>query len=397
MGRARERAALRDCLTSAATGHGRLVLIGGEAGIGKTALASALSHEAQAQGSLVLAGHCYDLTETPPYGPWAEILAQVPRLLDGPPLLGLGDAPTTTADQTALFAQIRESLVAVGRQQPLILLLEDLHWADAGSFELLRYQARGLLNTPILLLVTYRADEVNRRHSLYPILPLLVREAQALRIDLRRIEPDDVRALVASRYGLSEADEARLLAYLEDHAEGNPLYIGELARALEEEGLLRSGTGTWELGDLTEVHIPPLLRQVIEGRLERLGEEAHGVLAIAAVIGPQVPLALWNEVSEVGEAALIDVVEAAVEARLIEASADGATVSFAHALVREVLYDGLLPPRRRIWHRRLADALLASPVADPDAVAYHLQRAGDRRAAEWLIKAGERAQLSYAL
>ncbi|MGH2531972.1 MAG: helix-turn-helix transcriptional regulator [Thermomicrobiales bacterium] len=397
MGRARERAALREAFASAAAGHGRLVLIGGEAGIGKTSLVRALGHEVQTQGAPLITGHCYDLTETPPYGPWAEILAQTPRLPDCPPLLAPGDVPTTSADQAALFAQIRDCFVAIGNEQPLILHLEDLHWADAGSCELLRYLARGLLHDPIVLLITYRADEVNRRHSLYSILPLLVREARALRLDLRRIEPDDVQALVAARYRLAATDETRLLAYLEEHAKGNPLYVGELARALEEEGLLRPGTDAWELGDLTEVHIPPLLRQVIEGRLQRLGAEAHGVLAIAAVIGPRAPLDLWTDVSEIGEETLLDVVEAAVEARLIVASADGASVSFAHALVREVLYDGLLPPRRRTWHRRVADALLAGAVANPDSIANHLQRAGDPRAAEWLIKAGERAQLSYAL
>lgn len=397
VGRARELAALRECFASAAAGHGRLVLISGEAGIGKTALARTFVAEAQARGALALAGQCYDLTETPPYGPWTEVFAQLPPIPEGVLPFALDDVSTTASDQAALFAHVRDHLVALGSRQPAVLLLEDLHWADACSFDLLRFLARGLLAAPILLIVTYRADEVNRRHALYPLLPLLVREAQAQRLDLRPIEPDDVRALVAARYGLSAADETRLLTYLADHAEGNPLYIGELVRALEEERLLQPTEGAWELGDLTQAPIPPLLRQVIEGRLQRLGEEAHALLAIAAVIGPQTPLALWSAVSEVGEEALIDVVETAVDARLLEASADGAAVSFAHALIRETLYDGLLPPRRRTWHRRVADALLAGSMPDPDAVAYHLQKAGDPRAAEWLLKAGERAQLSFAL
>ncbi|HEX5503872.1 MAG TPA: AAA family ATPase, partial [Thermomicrobiales bacterium] len=402
VGRAREQAALRERLTAALAGRGGLALVGGEAGIGKTALAEALGREAATAGALVLAGHCYDLTETPPYGPWAEALAGLPADSEHPASPLAGEAAAETEDQGALFARVRDHLATGARRQPLVLLLEDLHWADPGSLDLLRFLARGLAAAPLLVVATYREDEVTRRHPLFPLLPLLAREAGALRLDLRRLAPEDARALVAARYQLPEADEARLVAYLADHAAGNPLYIGELLRTLEEEGLLRPRAGGWALGDLALARVPPLLRQVIEARLLRLGEAAHDLLSVAAVIGQEVPLALWRAVGEVAEDALLDVVEAAVEARLLVTPADGADVAFAHALVREALYEGLLPPRRRVWHRRVAEALLAptgdGPAApDPDAAAYHLQRAGDPRAAEWLVRAGERAQRAYAL
>ena len=142
--------------------------------------------------------------------------------------------------------------------------------------------------------------------------------------------------------------------------------------------------------------MPSLLRQVIDGRVARLGEATRKALAIAAVIGQEVPLALWAEVAELGDEALLDVVEQAVEAHLLEAERDGTRVRFVHALTREALYEGVLPPRRRVWHRRVAEALLASADPDPDAVAYHLQQAGDPRAWEWLVKAGDRAQRAYA-
>ncbi|HET8628543.1 MAG TPA: AAA family ATPase [Thermomicrobiales bacterium] len=400
VGRDRERAALRDCLAAALAGRGRLVLLGGEAGIGKTALAAAFGREAAAGGALVLAGHCYDLTETPPYGPWVEALAGLPADPEHPASLAGDEAGSE--DQGALFARVRDRLAAAARRRPLALLLEDLHWADPGSLDLLRYLARGAADLPLLLVATYREDEVTRRHPLFPLLPLLVREAGALRLDLRRLAPVDARALAAARYRLAGADEDRLVAYLADHAAGNPLYIGELLRTLEEEGLLRPRAGAWALGDLALARVPPLLRQVIEARLLRLGEGAHELLSVAAVIGQEVPLALWAAVGGVAEDALLDVVEAAVEARLLVTPADGADVAFAHALIREALYEGLLPPRRRVWHRRVAEALLAPPgdgaaPPDPDAAAYHLQRAGDPRAAEWLIRAGERAQRAYAL
>src|SRR5690606_27793423 len=227
-----------------------------------------------------------------------------------------------------------------------------MHWADVGSLELLRFVARGVAGAPMLLVVTYRGDEVNRRHPLFPLLPLLVREAGALRVDLRRLEPDDVRTLVSARYTLSVEAQSRLMAYLEERAQGNPLYVGELLRTLEDEHLLRLEGDGWVLGDLTQAGVPTLLRQVIEGRLARLGDEAHHLLSVAAVIGQEVPLGLWEAVTGATEDELLDVIEAAVEARLLEAHSDGAAVRFAHALIRETLYDGLLPPRRRLWHRR---------------------------------------------
>lgn len=396
VGRARELATLRECLAETLAGRCRLVLIGGEAGIGKTALASTLAQEARAQGVLVLAGYCYDLTETPPYGPWIEVLSQAP-LPDHPALPPLGDAAERATNQAALFAHVREFFAAIAQEQPLMLLLEDLHWADPGSLGLLRFLARSAAALPLLIVVTYRADELTHRHPLFALFPLLVRETGAIRLDLRRLELDHVRELVATRYRLSRGDEDRLVGYLGDRAEGNPLYIVELLRTLEEERLLQPQGDAWLLGDLTQARVPLLLRQVIEARLLRLGATAHTLLSVAAVIGEEVPLSLWSAVSELSEEALLQVVETAVEARLLDALSSGEAVRFAHALIRETLYEGLLPPRRRAWHRRVAEALLTLPAPDPDAVAYHLQRAGDPRTAEWLIRAGERAQRAYAL
>jgi ATP/maltotriose-dependent transcriptional regulator MalT len=278
-----------------------------------------------------------------------------------------------------------------------VALLDDLHWADPASLDLLRFLAREVGGLPVLLVVTYRADELTRRHPLYALLPLLVREARADRLDLRRLGRDDARALVRSTYALPAPDEERLVAYLQDHAEGNPFYTGELLRMVVEEGILREEAGGWALGDLGRARVPSLLRQVIDARLERLGEGARDLLAVAAVLGQEVPLALWAAVADTTEEALLPVVERATEARLLEVAPGDADMRFAHALVREALYEALLPSRRRFWHRRAAELLAAQARPDPDAVAGHFQRAGDPRAAEWLVRAGERARRSYAL
>ena len=399
VGRDRELALLRERLAAALAGRGGLVLIAGEAGIGKTALAEALTREAAERGMLVLTGHCYDLSETPPYGPWTELFGRYPTAGDLPPLPGVlaqRGAFGPVASREVLFAQIRDFLVEVGARRPLVLFLDDLHWADPASLELLRVLACGLSALPLLLVVAYRAEDVPRHHPLYQLVPLLVHDAPTVRLTLPALDRDAVRALVAARHPLPEADAARLAAYLQHRAEGNPFYIRELLRALEEGGLLLPGDGGWALGDLAGARLPPFLRQVIEGRLARLGAEAQRLLALAGVIGQEVPLGLWGALAQVEEEALLELVERAAEAHVLEEMPDGARVRFAHALIREALYEGLSAPRRRLVHRRAAEALIALPNPDPDAVAHHLRQAGDAWAADWLIRAGERAQRAYA-
>jgi predicted ATPase len=394
VGRAHEQALLRQHLAAARAGRGSLVLIGGEAGIGKTALTETLGREATAGGALALVGRAYDLTAMPPYGPWLELFDRAPVPDGFPPFAAFlqGDA----ASQEALFLRLRGYLAALTERGPALLVLDDVHWADPASLDLLRFLARDLATLPLLGLVAYRTDELGRHHPLYRLLPLVVREARATRLDLRPLDDAAVGALVTARYRLPDADGARLVAHLQDRAEGNPFYLGELLHDLEEEGLLRPSAPGWALGELGHVRVPPFVRQVIDGRLGRLGEEARHLLATAAVIGQEVPLALWGTVSEVADEALLALLERAVEMRLLEAAGDGAGVRFAHALIREALYDGLLPPRRRAWHRRVGECLAETPVPEPDAVAYHFRQAGDRRAAAWLVKAGERAQRAYA-
>ncbi|HEX6739341.1 MAG TPA: AAA family ATPase, partial [Vicinamibacteria bacterium] len=447
-GREREWARLRAHLAAALAGRGGLVLLGGEAGIGKTALAEALGQEAEERGALVLVGRCYDLTETPPYGPWLDLAgrypapaadlspppgaaddraggggrpapAELPPLPPLPPVLARRGDPGEGAGREAPAAEIERFLAAVAARRPLLVLLDDLHWADPASLDLLRRLGREADRLPLLLVATYRTEEVARPHPLHAVLPLLVREARADRLELRPLPDADLRALVAARYALPADELERLVAWVQARAEGNPFYAGELLRALEEERVLRpaphpagrpadgarrdderaprpSAGERWELGDPAEVGLPPLLRQVLDRRLARLAEDERGLLAVAATIGQEVPLALWAAVGLIEEGALLDVIELGVAANVLEVPADGASVRFAHPLIRQALYEGLLPPRRRVWHRRVAEALLALPSPDPDAVAGHFRRAGDARAAEWLVRAGERAQRAYA-
>ncbi|MGI8857225.1 MAG: ATP-binding protein [Thermomicrobiales bacterium] len=398
VGREREQGILHERLAAALTGNGSLALIGGEAGVGKTALAEALCRAATEQGACVLIGRCFDLAETPAYGPWLYLFERYPQSPDVPlpPAFAVPGAIAEIASQSALFRQVLDFLKGLTARQPVVLLLDDLHWADQASLDLVRFLAQSVATLSILLLVTYRSDELTRRHPLYQLLPSLVRESAAARLDVRPLDDAAIRNLVTAQYRLADRDIGRLVAYLQGRAEGNAFFLGELLRALEETGALRADGEGWTLGDLRQTSVPQLLRQVIDARLARLDEESQRLLAVAAVIGHEVPLDVWETVAEVDEEALLVTIEHALDAHLLADLPGGERVQFAHALVREALYEGIPAVRRRRIHRRAGEALLAQSAPDADAVAYHFQQAGDSRAIEWLIQAGERALMLFA-
>ncbi|MGA7669966.1 MAG: BREX system ATP-binding domain-containing protein, partial [Nitrolancea sp.] len=400
VGREREQATLRQALDDMLAGHGSLVLISGEAGIGKTTLVDWLANTAESEGCLVLKGGCYDLTTTPPYGPWREVLRDYERQLVAsrpplPPFVGDLEATAALGSQNGLFDATARFLQAVSVSQALLIVLEDLHWVDQESLDFLRFLARQVGHYHISIVASYRSDELERTDPLFVLLPLLARETHAIRIRLQPLDSAGTRALIEHRYQLTEPDRLRLERYLVQHAEGNPLFVGELMLAIEDEGGLTRVLDAWQLNDLQPRVVPALLRQVIEGRLARMSDQARASLQIAAVIGQDVPLELWQRVSGADDATLSAAIEQGIEVHLIVENSDG-DLRFRHALFREAIYTEIGALRWRRLHASVADALLHDAAPDPDIIAHHLRRANDQRAVEWLIKSGEQAQRSYA-
>ena len=399
VGRERELGLLREIVEQAVAGHGGLVLLAGEAGIGKTTLSGAISREASDAGILVLSGGCYDLTTTPPYGPWVEVLRDYPgggNLPEMPAQLQAGGGMAGIDSQAALFDLVGRLLKSVAAEQPLLILLEDLHWADPATLDLLRYLSRTLAGEAALLIATYRDDEIGRDHPLVPVLPALVREGRVHRLRLQRLDRDAVLAMARERYRLGDEDEARLMAYLDRLAEGNPFFTNELLYTLEERQILSPATGGWRLGDLTDAGVPTLVQQVIDGRLARLEDTPRALLDLAAVIGYDAPLDLLTEMHDGSSMELDVALQRLIDQRLLEVGAGGSTVRFHHALVRQAIYEEIPLLQRRALHRRAGEALESTARPDIASVANHFYEAGDERALEWLERAAEQAQSLFA-
>ncbi len=392
VGRQPELLRLGELLAESESGHGRLVLLSGQAGIGKSALLSTFVSQLDPSRATVLLGHCYDLSATPPFGPWRELSEG----LDAPAQIS-DSFPGKESGQEALqrtgtFVEILQRLSTIADSTPLVVILEDMHWADPASFDLLRYIARRLADQRILLIVSYRDDEISSEHPLFNLLPVLVRESAPERIDLKALGLNEIATLIDARYMLTDADGLRLARYLDRRAEGNPLFLMELLRSLEASGFLTSHGLNSDAHDLDRFPLPQLIRQVIESRISRLEPEAVELLETAALIGETVPVSLWRSVSQADEHRLSNAVFRAMDAHVLVEVPDSPRVRFTHALIREVLYHRIPLPRRLSLHRLTGEALSENNSADADAIAYHFRQAEDPRAVEWLVRAGIRAR-----
>ncbi len=429
IGRAAERARLRLLLERTKTSAGGFVLITGEAGMGKTRLVNETTEEARRLGILALIGHCLDMETVQPYHPIIEQIEQSARVVRPDALRrALGenaaevaklmpelrrlypDIPAPVAlppEQERRFALhgVTAFMERAAAVQPMLLVFENLHWADESTLLLLRHLAQHLQKASVLLLGTYRATDLEAGRPFGRMLEALLRERIAEEIRLRALTQDEVVALLAGRAG--SAPPPALVSLLYSETEGNPFFLEEVFRHLNEAGRLFDEHGNWKAGvQIGETEVPRGVRLVIGRRIERVSENCRRMLATAAVIGRTFAFDLLARVAQLDEDTLFDALEQAERVNLVvDVSADReAKYSFSHEQIRQTLLGTLSMPRRQRVHVRVADAIeqFAGARAEQHAVdlAHHLYQAGSAaesdRTARYLIIAGERALQALA-
>ena len=361
----------------------RLVLLAGEPGVGKTRLALRFAGEALDGGATVLLGRC---SEDPlaPFEPFTEVLrhvgAEAARALAGPGAGELdrllGEARGAAADDPGarhrLFAAVDDVLTRLAEHRPLVLVLDDLHWADRPTLLLLGFVLRSTRPAPVLVLGTYRDTEIGRRTPLAGVLADLRRDGGAERIGLRGLAAGEVAALAATWLGDEAA--ARVAPAVHARTAGNAFFVEEVLRGLADD----------------DASVPESVRHAVGTRLARLSEPADALLGVAAVLGHVVDPVLLADVAGRPAAAVEPLLDELLDARLLRAT--GAGLEFSHALVREAVVAELSPLRRARLHRAAADALAGrTGEAHLEEIAHHLYEAADERAADYLRRAGDRA------
>jgi len=406
VGRRDELQSLSDAVERARRGEPSVVLVAGEAGVGKTRLVDELASHVRATGVRVLIGGCIDLGEDgPAYAPLVGALRSLPQELEaadldrllGPsrsdlvrlvPDLGIGGSePVVVPDQAAqarLFEHLLGFVGRLGAERLLILVLEDLHWADRSTRDVFRFLARALRRERVVVIGTYRSDDLHRRHPLMPLLSDLGRVDIVERIDLERLGQEDTAGQLAGI--LDASPDPSLVERLYKRSDGNPFFVEELIAA---------GAAS---GDQT---LPTTIREIVTVRVARLPEATQSIMRIVAVIGRRAEHDLIESLADVGPEALVEALRSAVDERILAPTEgrDPAAYEFRHALVQEALYDELLPAERTTLHASLAQLL---ETDQPETggrrrteaeIAYHWYRAHDlpRALAASIRAAGEAA------
>jgi tetratricopeptide (TPR) repeat protein len=420
VGRDRELSELRQGLDNALAGRGRLFMVAGDPGVGKTALADAVGAEAVAAGATVLWGRAWDGGGAPSYWPWLRILRRlaterdigealaalgpeqtarlthlIPGLARAPEHLAGADEPPagdreSDAARFQLFDAITSLLRAAAAQGPIVLILDDLHGADHPSLLLLGFLAVHVRDSPILVIGTYREAEARLDPQLAATLGDIIRHGQ--RLPLRGLRERDVGEVVERVAGRRPPD--RVVRAIHSATEGNPFFVDEVVRLLSAEGRLD------DAAQVAGVRIPDGVRETIRHRLEPLPDRTLQLLHTASVIGREFRIDTLQRVSGAEptelDAALGEAVDSGVIAELPSALG---SYGFSHGLIRETLYDDLGPQRRAQLHREVGLALEELYAADPEPhiaeLAHHFfvaATAGElAKAIDYSVRAGERA------
>jgi class 3 adenylate cyclase/tetratricopeptide (TPR) repeat protein len=420
-GRDRELQRLGELLAKASIGQGRLVVVDGEPGIGKSRLIDEVRTVAHRQGFLTLMAQCYEEEGSVPYRPLvdllegalqvlphhelttvlaegaAEFVKVMPNLrLVAPQIPKPAEMPPEQT-RTYLFRAVREVVEQAGRQAPLLVTIDDLHWADPATLLFLQYLAAAIRSMPVLMITTYRDAAAEEQPTLAHALQEVIRRSRAERIHLRPLDTAAVGALLTSLSGRSPPES--VVRLIEAQTDGNPLFVEEVYRQLVDQRAAFDKSGRWR-SDVAVVDVPASVRLMVGRRLERLTNNTRRIVELLATVGRSSTLSLLQSVSSPDPDTLLDALEEAQVACLVTLSRTGAdvTVRFVHELVRQTLLTRLTLLRRQRLHLTVARAIekLHGPAAHHAAeIAYHLYQAGatadPRKTVEYLRLAAEQA------
>jgi class 3 adenylate cyclase/tetratricopeptide (TPR) repeat protein len=427
IGRERELAELEGFWNRGERGEGHLVLLSGEPGVGKTRLAEEMVAYARLRGALVLEGHFHpelgvtylgirealrDYVRSLPLeqaraavGPTApELVKLVPEVetivgsVAPNPLMG-----EMEAERLRLFDHVTQFLIQLSERAPILFVLEDLHWADGPSLLFLHFLLRNTRQTRLLVLGTYRETDLDPVRPFYETLLGLNRDRLYTRLALRGLEPESVEKLIGAL--LDGPVDSELVAAITRDTEGNPFFVEEVVKGLVERNGLRLEDGIWRPVGEAERYIPQSIQIALGKRLESLSEDARAALALAAILGREFDVDILLSMSEWEEDRLLDALDESTKAQLIaETRAHGKdTCRFTHALLAQVVYDGINTRRRARFHQQAGEALERVHARRPDehieALAYHFSRAPSNaaeKAVTYGLRAAEKAVGVYA-
>ena len=378
VGREDEISRLEDALLGACRGEGAVVVLAGDAGMGKSRLCSELERRAEKIGAAVMEGSCPEAELALPYLPFLEAIGNHLELTPAAPLgerLGvhrrelanlfpqLGGAepsaagPQTPESKLRLYEAVLALLRIEAQEHGLLLVIEDVHWADASTRELLDYLARRIRNTRILLLTTYRRDEMHRRHPLLPTLQSWQRARLAEMIELDPLPPAGVARMVSAIFDHTQVGE-EFRDFIHARSEGNPFVLEEMLKAALDRGDIYRVDEAWERKPISDFRIPETVRDTILLRVERLDPTEAEILRCAAVLGRSFSYQALIAISGRDRGAVEQALQSAAQEQLVEEEPGReGRYRFRHALTQEAIYDDLSAPKRERLHSAAAEAV----------------------------------------
>jgi predicted ATPase len=465
VGRQRELAELKGHLEDSITGQGRLVFVIGEAGIGKSRIISELVEYAENEGIMALFGRCLYDENTEPYLPFidafGEYISGRKRKDDGYSsddqqttedfysmgLVGIAEStpiasdnlPTSTdaqgdlvpigllpiddedlgvhpskireinlqQERTRLFESLSQLVTDISQEKPLLVILEDLQWADDGSLQLLHYLARNIQNSKVMITCSYRPEEIeNIKGEVHPLSKTLRRmrpEKLFFEIVLERFDEENTGQMIESLLKIQNIPET-FTRRLYGESEGNPFFVEEVVKSLVNEGLINPSDYSWDKKfDPSKIHIPSTIRDVIGRRMDRLDDKTRGILSYASIIGNKFTFETLHKLSDLNEEELVDSIDALIAANIIHE--DTASIDevyrFDHSQIREVIYNSMSRSRRRLMHKRIGHIIEKLNKNRLDEVVYNLARhfyegKDTEKTITYSIRAGEKATKAFA-